>query len=168
MAFRKIHPNELVGNPFEMMEKQAALFTAGPMGNFNTMTIGWGCLGNVWNLPAFVAYVRPSRYSYEFAENNEYFTISYFGTPRPAALAVLGTKSGRDMDKMNQSGLTPVELDGQVAFAEATVVFICKKLYFDDMNPERVPAPQREKFYPQGDFHRVYTGEITGVYIRED
>ena len=83
------------------------------------------------------------------------------------ALAVLGTKSGREMDKINDSGLTPVELDGQVAFAEAKVVFVCKKIYVDDMNPEKIPPEWNQKWYADGDYHRIYTGQITGVYVQE-
>ena len=63
MAFKKIEAQQLQGNPFEMIEKQAALFTAGTPGDFNTMTIGWGCMGDLWSVPAFVAYVRHSRYT---------------------------------------------------------------------------------------------------------
>ena len=167
MAFKKIEAQQPQGNPFEMIEKQAALFTAGTPGDFNTMTIGWGCMGDLWSVPAFVAYVRHSRYTLEFAEKNDGFTLSFFGNPRPKALAVLGTKSGREMDKINDSGLTPVELDGQVAFAEAKVVFVCKKIYVDDMNPEKIPPEWNQKWYADGDYHRIYTGQITGVYVQE-
>ena len=118
MGFKKLEAWDMPGNPFEMIEHQAALFTAGTKEHFNTMTIGWGLMGDLWNVPAFTAYVRPSRYTWQFAEENDCFTVSFFGTPRPQALAVLGTKSGRDMDKIHQSGLTPVELEGQVAQME--------------------------------------------------
>ena len=167
MAFRKIDVLELNGNPFEMIERQCALFSAGTKENFNTMTIGWGCMGDLWSVPAFVAYIRHSRYTFEFAEKNEYFTVSFFGMPRPKALGILGSKSGREMDKIHDSGLTPIELEGQVAFEEAKVVFVCKKMYVDDMNPEKIPPQWKEKWYDQGDYHRIYTGEITAVYVKE-
>lgn len=166
-TFKKIDPQQLQGNPFEMIEKQAALFTAGTKENFNTMTIGWGCMGDLWGVPTFVAYIRHSRYTMEFAEANDYFTISFFGTPRPQALGILGTKSGREMDKMHNSGLTPIILEQQVAFAEAKVVFLCKKMYVDDMDPAKIPATWNQKWYANGDYHRIYTAEITAVYVQE-
>ena len=86
---------------------------------------------------------------------------------RDRALAVLGTKSGRDMDKIHQSGLTPVELEGQVAFEEAQVVLICKKIYVDDLKPEKIPQQWKDKFYGDGDYHRIYTGQVLSVYVKE-
>ena len=165
-----LHPVELETLTPEILRvfgRQNPLLTAGDRTELNTMTIGWGCMGDLWSVPAFVAYVRHSRYTLEFAEKNDGFTISFFGNPRPKALAVLGTKSGREMDKINDSGLTPVELDGQVAFAEAKVVFVCKKIYVDDMNPEKIPPEWNQKWYADGDYHRIYTGQITGVYVQE-
>ena len=167
MGFKKLEAWDMPGNPVEMIEHQAALFTAGTKEHFNTMTIGWGLMGDLWNVPAFTAYVRPSRYTWQFAEENDCFTVSFFGTPRPQALAVLGTKSGRDMDKIHQSGLTPVELEGQVAFEEAQVVLICKKIYVDDLKPEKIPQQWKDKFYGDGDYHRIYTGQVLSVYVKE-
>ena len=158
MGFKKLEAWDMPGNPFEMIEHQAALFTAGTKEHFNTMTIGWGLMGDLWNVPAFTAYVRPSRYTWQFAEENDCFTVSFFGTPRPQALAVLGSKSGRDMDKIHQSGLTPVELEGQVAFEEAQV---------DDLKPEKIPQQWKDKFYGDGDYHRIYTGQVLSVYVKE-
>lgn len=165
-TFTKIEPQALNGNPFEMIEKQAALFTAGTLEDFNTMTIGWGTMGDLWNKPVFTAYIRPSRYTYEFSEKNDTFTIAFFGTPRPDAIAVLGTKSGRDIDKIHNSGLTPIELDGNVAFSEAHTVFVCKKMYCVDMDPAQISEEGKNKWYANGDIHKIYTGEITAVYVK--
>lgn len=167
MGFKKINAHEMPGNPFEMIEKQAALLTAGTPEKFNTMTTGWGTMGDLWNKPAFTAYVRPSRYTYRFTEENECFTVAFFGSPRPKALGVLGSKSGRDMDKMHQSGLTPVFVDGYPMFEEAQTVLVCKKMYEEDLKAEKIPQEYREQFYQNGDYHRVYTGEIIGVYVKE-
>lgn len=166
-GFKKIAPQELCGNPFEMIEKQAALFTAGTIESFNTMTIGWGTMGDLWNKPVFTAYIRPSRYTYEFSEKSDYFTVAFFGTPRPEPIATLGTKSGRDMDKMGNSGLTPIELEGLVAFEEAHTVFLCKKMYTCDLEKDKISAEWQAKWYATGDIHRVYTAEITAVYVKE-
>ena len=152
---------------FRVFSQQPPLLTAGDRRELNTMTIGWGLMGDLWNVPAFTAYVRPSRYTWQFAEENDCFTVSFFGTPRPQALAVLGTKSGRDMDKIHQSGLTPVELEGQVAFEEAQVVLICKKIYVDDLKSEKIPQQWKDKFYGDGDYHRIYTGQVLSVYVKE-
>ena len=164
---KKVDLKTLRPEIFEIFLKQNALLTAGDREKCNTMTIGWGLMGDLWNVPAFTAYVRPSRYTWQFAEENDCFTVSFFGTPRPQALAVLGTKSGRDMDKIHQSGLTPVELEGQVAFEEAQVVLICKKIYVDDLKSEKIPQQWKDKFYGDGDYHRIYTGQVLSVYVKE-
>ena len=167
MGFKKIETWEMPGNPFEMIERQAALLSAGTKEVFNTMTIGWGLMGDLWNVPACTVYVRHSRYTMEFMEKNDLFTVSFFGTPRPEALATLGVKSGREMDKIHNSGLTPVAIEGQAAFEEAHTVLVCKKIYVDDLNPEKVPPEWKEKFYHNGDYHRIYTGQVMGIYVKE-
>ena len=94
MELKRISPNELTLRPFYTLDKQWALLTAGDRARFNTMTVSWGGLGTLWNKPVATVYVRPQRYTYEFTERNEYFTLSFFGGNFMDDLQYLGSHSG--------------------------------------------------------------------------
>lgn len=144
-------------------DRQWALLTAGTIERFNTMTISWGGLGTLWNMPVATVYVRPSRYTYEFMEENDFFTVSFYPDAFRGDLGVLGSKSGRDGDKVALTGLTPVPLDGGVTFAQAEVTLVCRKLYSQDLLRERLPADVAETFYPDEAPHRLYIGEVVEI-----
>lgn len=169
-GFEKIDVKQLPGNIFAMLDTGWALITAGDESRWNTMTISWGQAGWLWSRPVVTAYVRKSRYTLEFTEARDCFTISFFdqGDCR-AQLGVLGSKSGRDLDKMHESGLTPVELEGEHAFAEARAVLVCRKLYADWIDANRFLDPVVfEKSYPdRGDVHRMYVAEVVSAYVRK-
>lgn len=155
----------LTTNPFERLHKQWALLAAGHEDNFNMMTVSWGALGVIWQKPSATVYVRQSRYTKEFIDGNEYFTLTFLRDGCREQLGVLGSKSGRDMDKMKDSGLTPVFMDGCPTFAEAELVLVCKKLYAVDMPLENFVYPEIAKEnYPTGDIHTQYIGEIVAAY----
>lgn len=140
-----------------------ALLTAGKKDDYNTMTVSWGMVGELWGKDVVTAFVRPQRYTYEFMEKYGDFTLSFFGDEYKKALSFCGAKSGRDCDKAKECGLTPTELGGSVAFEEAKLVIACKKIAFADMDPSNFLVPEIEKNYRNGDYHRVYIGEITEV-----
>jgi len=150
--------------PHHLFHTQWALLTSGDFAgkHFNTMTIGWGALGTMWSKPfAFVA-VRHSRFTYEFIEKYDTFTLSAFPSKFHDALSLLGSRSGRDGDKITASGLTPIA-GSRVAspvFAEAEIVIECQKMYADDLNPAHFLDTTIDKHYPQKDYHRIYYGEI--------
>jgi flavin reductase (DIM6/NTAB) family NADH-FMN oxidoreductase RutF len=153
--------------PLHLFHTQWALVTSGDFaaGDYNTMTIGWGALGTMWSKPfAFVA-VRHSRYTYTFMQKYDSFTVTAFPAVHHAALSLLGTKSGRDGDKITESGLTPQA--GQVVaapvFAEAEIVLECRKIYADDLNPAHFLDDSIYKHYPHRDFHCIYYCEIVHV-----
>ena len=118
MRFYKIQPKEIPGNVISLFDDGWGLLTAGTPENYNTMTISWGQMGCLWNRPVCTVYVRPCRYTYTFTEACDRFTVSLFepGEQR-SELKMLGTQSGREMDKMHYSGLTPMMLDGLMAYA---------------------------------------------------
>ena len=160
---------QIPGNIFSLFDDGWALLTAGDEQSFNTMTVSWGQAGWLWNRPVVTAYVRKSRYTLEFTEARDCFTISFFdqGDCR-AQLGVLGSKSGRDLDKMHESGLTPVELEGEHAFAEARAVLVCRKLYRQDLEQACfVDSKTDRDSYPEQDYHRLYVGEVLRVLERE-
>lgn len=152
-------------NPFEKLNQQWALLAAGEPGNFNMMTVSWGALGVIWQKPACTVYVRESRYTKEFIDKNGYFTLTFLKDGSRDALNLLGSKSGRDIDKMNGSGLTPVFIDGCPTFAEAELVLVCRKLYRVEIPLENLNDPAVVKAnYPTGDPHTQYIGEIVAAY----
>ncbi|MCM1132042.1 MAG: flavin reductase family protein [Ruminococcus flavefaciens] len=169
MMFRKIDITELGFNPFTKIGKEWMLITAGNAENFNTMTASWGQLGVLWNRNVLTCYIRPNRYTYEFIEQGESFTASFFGEEYRKALAFCGSHSGRDCDKMAETGLIPAELDGCVGFEQADMVLVCRKLYSYDMQEsgfltdDGIPA----QAYGSDPYHRAYIAEITAVYVKE-
>ena len=155
-------------NVFKLIGKDWMLVTAGDKGSFNTMTASWGGMGILWNKQVSFCFVRLSRYTYTFMENTDYYTLSFFEEKYRDVLNICGSKSGRDIDKVVETGLTPVEDDtGAVYFNEAKLVLVCKKLYFQDIEPLNFLEPGINMNYPTKDYHRMYIGEITKCYIRQ-
>ncbi|HBV44769.1 MAG TPA: flavin reductase, partial [Ruminococcaceae bacterium] len=101
--------------------------------------------------------------TYEFMEKYGDFTLSFFGGEYKKALSFCGAKSGRDYDKAKECNLSAVELGGSLAFEEANLIIACKKIAFADMDPSKFLVPEIEKNYHNGDYHRIYIGEITEV-----
>jgi flavin reductase (DIM6/NTAB) family NADH-FMN oxidoreductase RutF len=150
-----------------LWEGQWLLLTAGDFhaGSYNTMTVAWGSLGTMWNRPFAQVVVRPTRYTREFMERFDTFTLAAFPPQHRRALDLLGTRSGRDGDKIAASGLTPIASTVVAApgFAEAELIIECRKLYSQDLDPTRFLDPSIEKNYPKKDYHRAYFGEIVAV-----
>jgi len=154
-------------NPFVTLGDDWGLLTAGDTDKYNTMTIAWGSFGVMWNKPVLTVVVRPQRYTKEFVDNFDLFTVSFF---RPQedfrkALQLLGTKSGRDCDKITESGLTPLFVDGTVAFEEANTIYICKKLHGGQQldASKFVDLSLDSSIYPDKDYHYFYIGEILKI-----
>ena len=131
------------------------------------MTAGWGGFGVLWNKNVCFVYVRPTRLTYQFLEKNPGFTLSFFGKEHRDALSFCGSHSGRDVDKVQKTGLTPAFTEnGSVYFSEARMVLECAKLYSQDLDPAAFLDPKIEKNYPQKDYHRLYIGEIIRCMAR--
>ena len=148
---------------FTKFDKQWALLTAGNKESFNTMTVSWGGLGTLWSRPVATVYVRTSRYTHEFMDREGYFTVSFFPEKYKKELGVLGSKSGRDMDKMKASGLTPKEVENSMTFEEAEATLICKKLFMQNLDPANMTDEIREAFYSKDAAHDMYIGEVVAI-----
>lgn len=166
---KKIDVKELHENPFTLIGDDWALLGAGDKDKFNSMTVSWGGVGILWKNPVTTVYVRQSRYTKEFMDNNEYYTLTFLKDGHKKELTLLGTKSGRDIDKMNDSGLTPIEVENGMTYEEAKLVFVCRKLFKNDLLKEQfVDESVFDACYPDADdFHTMYIGEITACYISE-
>jgi len=166
--FKLINPEALTDNVFKLLDKDWMLITAGTPKHYNTMTASWGHMGIMWNLPVAIGWIRPQRYTYEFAEKYSHFTLSFFTDEYRNALQFCGSRSGRDHDKAAETRLTPVATEsGNVFFQEARLVMECRKLYVDDLKAENFLVPEiARKHYPKKDFHRFYMGEICKVLAR--
>ena len=150
-------------NIFEQYDKKWALLTAGDKDKFNTMTISWGGLGTLWNKPVATVYVRTSRYTNEFMKDNDYFTVSFYPEECKKTLGVLGSKSGRDMDKVHESGLTPKEVENGITFAESEVTLVCRKLISQRLEPENMIPEIAKQFYENEAQHDMYVGEVVAI-----
>lgn len=145
----------------DLFGRDWALLTAGTLENCNTMTIGWGQIGTLWGLPVATVYVRPTRYTHDFIEKNDTFTISFYPPEKHKTLTYLGTHSGRDCDKIALSGLTPVAAGKSVTFKEAVLTVACKKIYRCQIAASDIPAEIYSSEYENGEIpHTLYTGQI--------
>ena len=168
---------------FEMFHKQWALVTAGDMGRFNSCTIGWGSIGTLWagvikGGAIVTVYLYPTRYTCDFLIENETFAVSFFPESCKKALGVMGSCSGRDVDKVAASGLTPVPAGDTVSYEEAELTFVCRKIYQHQLAKEDIAADVREYYesnervFPKdenGEWqpHWVFIGEVTEVIEKQ-
>lgn len=159
--FKAIKPEQIKENPFKVIGSDWMLITAGTLKDHNMMTASWGGFGVLWNRPVCFCVVRPVRYTYKFMERSEYFTLSFFDKKYKKILNFCGTRSGRDVDKTAETGLTPVETrEGAVYFEQARMILVCKKIYFQQIDPAHFLDPAIDENYPQKDYHRMYVGEV--------
>jgi flavin reductase (DIM6/NTAB) family NADH-FMN oxidoreductase RutF len=163
---RIITPEEIDDNVFKLIGAEWMLVTAGDKDSFNMMTASWGGLGVLWSKNVCYIFIRPTRYTYGFIEKSNTFTLSFFDRKYKSVLNLCGTKSGRDCDKVKETGITPAETkSGSIYFAEARLVIECRKLYYQDLEPANFLDPEISDNYPEKDYHRMYVGEIiSGFY----
>lgn len=166
MALKEIDIKSLENlNPFSKIADDWFLVTAGNESGYNTMTASWGSLGTMWGKSAAVTVIRPQRYTKEFIDKNEYFTISFLKEGNKDKLSFCGSKSGRDYDKAKETGLKPVFIDGTTTFEQAELILVCRKVFAQDINPDSfLDKTIIDKWYPDKDFHTAYVGEIVKAY----
>lgn len=166
--WKKIEPEQLDGNVFSRIGRQWMLVTAGTKEHCNTMTASWGGLGVLWGRPSATAYIRPQRYTKEFLDRNEYFTLSFLPEGQRAALNLCGSKSGRDTDKVRECGFTVLTGQGGAPyFDQAETVLVCRKRFVQLMDEVAIPQDVKETFYAQKDYHYLYIGEIVEVLVND-
>lgn len=164
---KSIKPEELQKNTFSMIGKEWLLVTACKEGKVNTMTASWGGLGVMWGKNVAFIVLRPQRYTKEFVDAGETFSLSVLDESYRKTLSYLGTVSGRNEDKVAKSGLTVTEEDGTPYFEEANTVLVCRKLYAQPYDPSCfIDKSCDEEWYPEKDYHTMYIAEIEKVLVR--
>lgn len=156
---------------FQMFNDRWALVTAGSIENYNAMTIAWGSMGTIWGpphqgRPILTVYVSPARYTHRFLEENTYFTVCFFPEEYRKDLGILGSRSGRDGDKVALTKLTPVPVENSVVFEQAELSFVCKKLYAHQFEKDQVPPEVANWIYNHVPPHTMFIGEIVDVIER--
>lgn len=154
---------EFNAKSFEVFDQEWALVTAGTKDSCNAMTISWGGLGTLWGRPVATVYVKPVRYTWNFMKENEYFTVSFYDEQYRKALGVFGSKSGRDTDKVKETGFTPVYLENAVTFREAKTTLLCRKIYTQDLDIDAIPDFARERYYTEEAPHTMFIGEVIDI-----
>lgn len=166
LDFKEIDIKSLKFNPFELIGDKWMLITAGKEDKFNTMTASWGGLGVLFNEPVVFSFIRPQRYTLEFVENNDYFSISFYDKKYKDKLTFCGTKSGRDVDKVKEISFNPIFNEKAPYFKEAKLVFICQKIHGQFLDPDGFIDQSLEKNY-NNDYHKLYVGKIVKAIIKE-
>ncbi len=163
--FKEISAKEIDGNLIKAIADEWMLITAGNEEKYNMMTASWGFAGEIWGNDSVMALIRPQRYTMEFVDNSDYFTLSFYGDEKEIH-KVCGSKSGRDVDKTALTGLTPVFADNSVYFEEARLVLVCKKQYVGKLREEEFIDKEPLRLY-NGDFHYMIIGKIEKVLVKE-
>ena len=154
-------------NPFIKISKEWAIITAGTKVEANPMTVGWGGFGSLWGKNAISIYIRESRYTKEYLDKSDFFSLSFLPDENHNALSVCGTLSGRDSNKWEESGLTLNSRLGIPFPDEAALVFLCKKMAVVPFSKEQfTDSDICKKWYENDDFHLMYIGEVMDVMAR--
>jgi flavin reductase (DIM6/NTAB) family NADH-FMN oxidoreductase RutF len=166
--FKTITPEAFTGNPFTMIGTDWMLLCAQKAdGKTNAMTAAWGGMGVMWSMNVAYVVIRPQRFTKEFVDTAHTFSLSFFEEQKKM-LGYMGKVSGRDEDKIKQSGLTVLHEGNTPYFEEAQVAMICKKLYVQPFKPECFVAPDIDaKMYPDHDYHTMYIAQIEKILVKE-
>lgn len=163
--YNEIKPEEMDKNIFNMIAKDWMLITAKDGDRVNTMTASWGGMGVFWGDNVVYAFIRQSRYTKEFVDHADSFSLCFFDPLQyKKDLAYLGKTSGRDTDKIKNVGFHIMEKDNVPFFEEADTVILCKKVGRYYMGPEgMLDEKVKEKWYADGNYHDLYIGRIDHI-----
>ena len=146
------------------LTKDGLILLTGEKGN--PMTIGWATFGVVWGKPVLNVMVRPSRFSYDLIEDNGAFTVNVLGESMADVMTICGTRSGRDTNKLAECNLH-LKKSTHISVPyldEAEIHFECRTVHKNNVLEVDMNAEILTGYYPSGDFHTIYSGEILGVF----
>lgn len=165
--YKEINPKELNESTFKLIGSDWMLITAAKDETVNTMTASWGGLGVLWNKNVAYIFIRPQRYTKEFVDASDKFSLTFFDESFKKDLSYLGTVSGRDEDKISKTKLNVSYIENIPVFQEAKLTILCRKLYAQDLDPNCfIDKSLADKCYPNKDYHTVYVAEIEKVLIK--
>jgi len=156
---------------FTTMDRSGLLLVStSQQGKSNVMTIGWGTIGIIWAKPIFIVLVRPSRFTYGLIEETGDFTVNVPPMEMSEKVSFCGTVSGREHDKFIEQKITaiPAKEVRSPLIEECLIHYECKVVHKNDVLPPELAADIPPAFYPQGDYHRVFYGEIVRVCVTRD
>jgi len=150
----------------DLLDNKGAFFIVGDDSKLNVMNIGWGMVGYLWSKPVFIAAIRPSRYTYKFLQEKPEFNVCFTKGALNEQLTLVGTKSGRDIDKRNIDGITYAtsKTNTTPVIKEADCTMECKVIYTQPLDPNALPEDVKKTFYRSGDTHTMFYAEITAIY----
>ena len=165
--FKEIKATDIKENIVDLLKNNWGLVTAGNNEKYNMMTVSWGAMGELWGKDSVTVYIRPQRYTEEFMNAFDHFTLSFFSLDKKQAVhGVCGSKSGRDVNKTEACGLTPNFDEAAPYFEEAKLVLECKKMYAQSLNAESITDRESVDKWYDNDFHKMYISEITKVLVK--
>ncbi len=167
--FKKIEPTSIEDNFINIIGEKWMLITAGTPEKFNTMTASWGAMGVLWNKSVAICFIRPTRHTFNFANNHEIFTLSFLDEKDRRILNYCGSHSGKNVNKIEATGLKPLITENLgIIFEQSRLSIECRKIYFDDLRPDHFLDLWIDRDnYPKKDYHRFFIGEIVGTYQKK-
>lgn len=171
--YDKIEASDLSDNVIQLIGKEWMLVTAGNKDSYNTMTASWGGIGYIWERPSTFIFIRDTRYTYQFLQQEESFTLSFFDEKYRNALRICGTRSGRDTNKIEEAGLTPLETpSGLMSFGEAKMIIECKKMFVQELDYANLTEPYKtkvmeESYKNESSKHQMFISEITNIWVKK-
>ena len=168
MSFKQITPEELNQNPFVAIGNEWMLIAAEKGGKTNAMTASWGGVGIMWGKPAAFVFIRQTRYTKEFVDAGDHFTLNFFGEEFKKELGYFGRVSGRDEDKIAKSGMNVSTVENVPVFDDAKTVLVCRKLFSEKFDESSfVDKSILEQFYSKDSMHSLYIAEIEKILVKE-
>jgi len=166
--FKEIRPEDISENPFKLFDIDWMLITAGNLNSFNTMTASWGGFGVLWNKNIAICFIRPQRYTFQFVEKNSFFSLCFFEEKYREILSYCGAESGKNVNKIQKTGLIPfLTKNNCIAYEQSKLIIECRKIYSDIIrNDKFIDAMIPLDIYPTQDYHHIYVGEILQCFTK--
>ena len=163
--FKEISVKEIKENLVNLIANEWMLISAGDENSHNMMTASWGFMGEMWGSDCAIAVVRPQRFTMQFIDKCDYYALSFYGTNKEIH-KICGKMSGKDVNKTELTGLTPIFADNTVYFEKARMVIICKKQYVQQMDEECFVDNSLLSNYKEKDYHNMIFGKIEKVLVK--
>jgi len=171
--FTELPPKELNDNVFKLFSEDFTVITAGDSTYYNSMTAGWGGIGILNRVPAIYCVLRANRYTLELIKKDSTYTMSFFPDEHKDQVFFLGSKSGRNTQKMQETTLSAVQTpSGNMTYKEARLVFECRLAQITTVSPNDFYYKEHKELIEDGyaeanDYHKMVFGEITKIWVRK-